>query len=588
MALHRCWLRALGLWRLFFKALCQTPSHPDFLYRSLVRVGQMAVAFGEVAVVPHDSTEPFDRTSLDPESGLPEMQAKKRRWMGRGGYPGHPGHLAESKCQLGENGTHRVAVLGRTLSSLLFVKELQRALKTRTDIVVEIALFPAMFDPARNIYTPHAMCEFTSSNFLATAGDQGDNAELCALEDDFAERYLRPWLKHGCVRESHDSKPAQGSPVSYSVMNGGMFQLLKDLEQELVEDSTPCGNISVSCHEGLQLTQMWYDEISKKWCLYSEFVKGSGKDWYSAHQVPNASTFYDNVIMGFDLDPRGARKASFKQMLESALPTTGSVIRCLASAPCASAMSCVVEFEGEGSDGSELSTLEDAGILELAEQLKASSHAIGRGLRFQGRAVWNLTATVKWSKSIRSSFAGSWDKKKVENEMVDAFRRARKASDQLGRHKGLVPCFHWQNAWPLTALSDFKKPSCVYDARCKLGYASDAFVFFPVSAATALRQVRACNLLHPFKSARDLAALVAQDLEGTPSELSRLPHRSEWKFRSELVANLSQSLREAYSDTGRADPQDGLDHTWPTAAQLASDESLVLHHADSLKKYRNR
>ena len=37
MALHRFWLRALGLWRLFFKALCQTPSHPDFLYRSLVR-----------------------------------------------------------------------------------------------------------------------------------------------------------------------------------------------------------------------------------------------------------------------------------------------------------------------------------------------------------------------------------------------------------------------------------------------------------------------------------------------------------------------------------------------------------------------
>lgn len=515
-------------------------------------------------------------------------EAKKRRWMGRGGYPSH---LAESKCQFGENGTkHRIAVLGRTLSSLLFVKELKRTLKMWTDIMVEISLFPAMFDPARNLYTPHAMCEFTSSNFLATAGDKGENAELCALENDFAEQYLRPWLKHGRVRESHDS-PAQGSPVSYSVMNGGMFQLLKDLEQELVEDAGPCG-ISVSCHEGLQLTQMWYDEISKKWCLYSEFVKGSGKDWYSAHQVPDGSTFFDHVIMGFDLDPRGARKASFKQMLESALPTTGSVIRCLASAPCASAMSCVVEFEGdiqpEGSDGFKLSTLEDAGILELAEQLKASSHAVGRGLRFQGRAAWNLTATVKWSKSIRNSFTGTWDKKKVENEMVDAFRRTRKASDQLGRHKGLVPCFHWQNAWPLTALSDSKKPSCVYDARCKLGYASDAFVFCPVSDATALPQVRACNLLHPFKSACDLVAIVAQDLEGTASELSRLPHRSEWKFRSDLIANLSQSLREAYSDTGRADPQDGLDHTWPTAAQLARDESLVLHHADSLKKYRNR
>ena len=511
----------------------------------------------------------------------------KRRWTGRGSRPdnsfvppqrdsGHV-HTASSDKR------YRIAVLGRTLSSLFFVRELQERL-SKKDIPVEIALFPAMFDPARNIYTPHAICEFSSSKFWVTAGLLGrENEQLCALEATFTDKYLRPWQKQGRVTES--AADGYGSPPSFSAKKGGMFQLLLDMEQELLGDD-------VVCHDSLQLTQMWYDEAARKWSLYSEFVKGSKQgDWYSAHQVPDSSTFYDHVIMGFDLDPRGARKASYKQMLESALPATCSVIRCLASTPCASAMTCVVEFEGDNPDvqadtclyGPEL---DKGGVLEVAERLEPESHAAGRGLRFGRSAVWNLTASIKWSKSVRSSFNGGWDKRKVEANLVEAFRELPQAK-QYGRYKGLVPCFHWQGAWPLSAL-DHQKPSCIYDAACKLGYASDAFVFLNAGASTStVRQLRACNLLHPFKSARDLAELVAQDLEEQSPEPSRLPSRAEFKFRSELLSG-SRQLQEDYADCGRSDPQDGLDHTWPTAVQLARDDSLVIHQADSLKKYRKR
>jgi len=521
---------------------------------------------------------------------MASAEPQKRRWAGRGNAPREDFQpprrvVLEARKPVeneapGRDGVRRIAVLGRTLSSLFFVRELKRRLSRRKE-KVEISMFPAMFDPARNIYTPHAICEFTSSQFAATTGQlKKENQQLAELEARFQEDYLRPWLKQGLVREV-------AGKATFSAVGGGMFQLLLNMEQELLG---PEGRCSVICHDS-QLTQMWYNEQAKSWCLYSEFLKGAGRhsDWYSAHQVPNASTTFDTVIMGFDLDPRGARKASFKQMLESALPGTCPVIRCLASAPCASAMTCVVEFDSQKDLGLKETSLYGpdlkSDVVEVAERLDAASHSVGRGLRF-GRSseVWNITASVKWSKSVRSAFKGGWDKKKVESDLVEAFREVVPVS---GRHKGLVPCFHWQGAWPLTALSDRKAKACVYDAANSLGYASDAFVFFGADEdASPVHRLRGCNLLHPFKSATDLADLVMQDLEGSPE--SRLPHRSEWSFRSDLLGLKKGGELAEYKDCGRADPQDGLDHTWPTAAELALNEALVIDEADSLKKYRKR
>ena len=474
-------------------------------------------------------------------------QREKRRWMSRGAQDkdfAPPRRVRDSSTAQSAHDVslQRIAVLGRTLSSLFFVRELKERLANKA-IAVEIALFPAMFDPARSIYTPHAICEFTSSQFWATSGDSHENDRLAALEVAFAERYLHPWLKHGRVTENEKGTDGDGSPPSFSANKGGMFQLLLDFEQELLGKDS---GVSVVSHSNLQLTQMWYDEITNKWSLYSEFVKGSRQgEWYTAHQVPDSSTFYDHVIMGFDLDPRGARKASFKQLLESALPFTCPVIRCLAPALCASAMTCVVEFGGEdkmNSSRSDACFYGDKGdsLLEVAERLEPSNHSVGRGLRFNGRSsVWNLTATVKWSKTVRSSFNGGWDKRKVEGELVEAFQAL--SPGRFAGYKGLVPCFHWQGAWPLSTL-DNQQPSCIYDAQCSLGYASDAFVFLNVSGVSAVRQLRACNILHPFKSASDLADLVAQRFEGKLH--SRLPQRSEWSFRSERIPSLPRELRE--------------------------------------------
>ena len=44
--------------------------------------------------------------------------------------------------------------------------------------------------------------------------------------------------------------------------------------------------------------------------------------------------------------------------------------------------------------------------------------------------------------------------------------------------------------------------------------------------------------------------------------------------------------QDAIAQTTRAEPQDGLDHTWPAAVKLA--HGAKLDNADSLAKYRRR
>lgn len=489
------------------------------------------------------------------------------------------------------------------MSSLFFARELKHLLQGAADegLAVELCLFPAMFDPARNIYTPHPICEYSSSSFWAAAGAAGGRA--AALQKELEERYLAPWLKRGLVEEDPDDGSGAG-PKAFRATDGGLFRLMASMEKDLADECRG-GRFSVVLHEKFQLTQMWYDEKSRKWSLYSEFASKGGRnaDWYASHQVPDASTQFDAVVMGFDLNPRGARKASFKQLLESALPTTCPVIRCLASTPCASVMTCVVELGSQRSSTIEGSTFygpelkgaagkQGARVLEVAERLRPSQHSLGRGLRLGHGEVWNLTANVRWSRSVRSSFSGGgWDKKKVERDLVDAFQREVAPGCQVGQYKGLVPCFHWQGAWPLTAL-EATAAACVFDGSSRLGWASDAFVFLDAApSASAARRFRTCNILHPFKSASDLAGVVAEDLLGKSQGATRLPLRSEWKMRSQLLDGCRESAgdaRELYADTGRADPQDGLDHTWETAAQLAADDKLVIKEADSLRKYRRR
>jgi len=181
--------------------------------------------------------------------------------------------------------------------------------------------------------------------------------------------------------------------------------------------------------------------------------------------------------------------------------------------------------------------------------------------------TWTLVSTTAWSYKTRPTHTGNWDKKRVGNAMVRAFGSILKKD--VSRHRMVVPTFHWQGASGITKISEDHNP-CIFDAEAALGWCGD--IFGGLGPAGAV------------DSAMCLGIEFDEWAAGKPA--GSLPGDGGWVSRA--VRNDDDDIMSIEGpSTARREPNDGFDHTWPAAAELAAGGKIE-PSVDSLARYRNR
>lgn len=428
----------------------------------------------------------------------------------------------------------RVAVLGGTLSGTTAARKLAAQGH-------EVELFRNLFDPARSIHKPHPICEYQAATFV--------------LRQDAPREFVdevHGWARAGLVEEAQDfrvgrtDESGRFEPMSQEEGSiryrptGGFLALVDALCKQLQRTCTI---------RSPQLAKMAWEDSSGGWMLEDIQGKPFGP--------------YDVVLLAFDQLPRAARKASMKQLLESALPDTSRVIACAGNAQQASSMTVVVEFTKPVDVPWDSLVIDGVPELQLAVR-NPKADQLHRGLRTTVD-TWTLVATTAWTLQTRPNHTAKWDKASVGQKLIRAFGRLTKCD--VSQYRLAVPTFHWQGASGITQVSE--GPPCAFDAEAQLGWCGDMFGGLGPAGAVA--------------SGCALAGLMAELAAGSPTSV--LPGRGAWGARDPR-ADDDDILCIAGPRTGRQEPADGLDHTWPTAAKLAS--GCVVNKADSLASYRAR
>ena len=431
----------------------------------------------------------------------------------------------------------KIAICGGTLSGLT----LSRLLGTRTTHSID--LHSALNDPARPIHRPHPLCEYGSLSFPIR-----DDA-ISSIQEE-----INLWNKRGhiniqsperlqifnAVTTSFQDLPSEG--VTRFQPNSGFFKLIQSLKKELPS--------SVKIQE--------------------EQLAGMAKkiDGWHLQTIDNAASLgpYDLILFAYDASPRASRKASYKQLLERGLPESSSVISSLVRAVSASTMTVIVSFNPPLD--TTFDSLRVEGIPELRFATRNSrDDAVLRGIKQKkGDDVWTLVATPEWSQNVRGSHKGKWNKQKVGQDIVSAFGKTVGRSDLVGCYRTVVPTFHWQGASLLTQLVDSELPFA-FDPSTGLGFCGDNFGGQGVEGA--------------LKSSIAMAKHIKDSLD-TP----QLPNTKDaWKYREAQKYDDDTNSISGHC-IGRNDPNDGFDHTWPTAVDIANGKDVQA--ADSMAKYRKR
>jgi len=436
--------------------------------------------------------------------------------------------------------TMQVAVLGGTLSGVVAARRLSES-------GARVHLFRNLNDPKRNINSLHPICEYQSSTFVLRSD----------APREFSEE-VGHWQHSGLVEPAPNFQSvhidAQGNVQHMEPKgrrfspHGGFFALLDSLIEQLA------GSVDVKAQ---QLEWMSRDK--------------SGKWWL--HRAGDNTQFgpYDVVLHAFDALPRAVRKASHKQLLESALPHSANVIASAARSPMCSSMVVVLHFDPP------LQVPYDSIVFDGIPELQFASrnpkqHQAYRGIR-EKHDTWTVVATPAWSllqrpggKSNGVSWQGKWDKVKVGKTIQRAFGRALHIDVDKGRQ--IIPTFHWEGCSYITQV--LKGAPCAFDAECGLGWCGDLFGGMGPTGAVV-------SGFH--------AAAVTMAFQ-TSNPKSVLPGEGDWGMRPSQPDD-EDIMTITGPATGREDqPNDGLDHTWQTAVRCALGEQVV--HADSYRNQRRQ
>eukprot|EP00440_Ansanella_granifera_P044186 gb/GFBE01047886.1/.p1 GENE.gb/GFBE01047886.1/~~gb/GFBE01047886.1/.p1 ORF type:complete len:777 (+),score=137.28 gb/GFBE01047886.1/:1-2331(+) len=427
----------------------------------------------------------------------------------------------------------RVALLGGTVSGIFTAKRLAERGGPSVD------LFRNLFDPARSIHTPHPLCEYQSASFLLREDASPE------FRDEVAE-----WLAAGLVEEVPEF-------VAGRMNHRGQFERFDD---GLGVRYKPRGGFMAMLDRQMKSLP---PSITARPEQLSKMDRSSSGEWFLLDVGGQRYGPYDVVICAHDALPRASRKASLKQLFESALPHTAAAIGCTARAVSASCMSAVVQFDQPLDVEQDSIVIEGVPELQFAVRNPAEDQHL-RGLR-GNRDTWTLVSTTAWAQQKRPNFQGRWDKSKVGQEMIQTFGRLVRCD--VSRYKLVVPTFHWMGCSAITQV--VSGPPCAWDPEAGLGVCGDIFGGLGVAGAIA--------------SASALAGLVLGLTKG--QRTTALPGAGAWDFRKVRDGD-DDIISISGPSTGRKEPQDGLDHTWPAAVKLAQGQEL--HQADSLAKYRQR
>jgi len=465
----------------------------------------------------------------------------------------------------------KIAICGGTLSGAALARVLSSSCAGKN---IQIELHRSLHDPARA--KPHPLCEYEPLSFAIP--DESESH----VRDEVSRWMTKEWVEELCRSEDCSSvgaydddkglrstsmKSGEGTVTTYNRYQptSGFFTLIDKLITEL-----PSDRVSVSKNQLIALEST--NDNSNRWFL---------KDNTQQQHGP-----YDMVLFAYDATPRAARKASFKQLLESALPTSSNIISSLARAVSASAMTVIITFpkmnKGKTSQHIPFDSIvfEEIPALRFATRNRLGDAASHRGMRVSNNSqknedIWTLVATPEWSFQVRNSHGGKWDKQAVGKEIVAAFARCVGQPAIVEHYKNVNPPFHWQGSSSLTKVDHPETPPFSYDADASLGFCGD--IFGGQGTADALSS--AMSLAHHL----NLQQYEDDTLPDLPSSLPN--HATHWVTR-ELQDYDDDTNSIVGTFTGRKEPADGLDHTWPTAVAIANGK--VVNKADSLAKYRNQ
>mmetsp|Transcript_32572 Transcript_32572/g.36263 ORF Transcript_32572/g.36263 Transcript_32572/m.36263 type:complete len:496 (+) Transcript_32572:36-1523(+) len=468
----------------------------------------------------------------------------------------------------------KIAICGGTLSGATLARVLSSSCAGKN---IQIDIHTCLHDPARA--KPHPLCEYEPFSFVIP---EDESTESQQVRDEVSRWKTKEWVEL-CGSDDCSSvgayDNATGSYRSMTMANGadtvtnynryqptrGFFTLIDKLITEL-----PSDRVSVSKNQLIALEST--NDNSNRWFLKDNTQKQHGP--------------YDLVLFAYDATPRAARKASFKQLLESALPTSSNIISSLARAVSASAMTVIITFPKTNSKDKtsqipfDSIVFEEIPALRFATRNRLGDAASHRGMRVSNNSqknedIWTLVATPEWSFQVRNSHGGKWDKQAVGKEIVAAFARCVGQLAIVEHYKNVNPPFHWQGSSSLTKVDHPETPPFSYDADASLGFCGD--IFGGQGTADALSS--AMSLAHHL----NLQQYEDDTLPDLPSSLPN--HATHWVTR-ELQDYDDDTNSIVGTFTGRKEPADGLDHTWPTAVAIANGK--VVNKADSLAKYRNQ
>jgi len=491
----------------------------------------------------------------------------------------------------------KVAICGGTLSGVTLARLLssspEQQPSTTTTPIESIDLFRCLHDPARS--KPHPLCEYEPLSFSLS-----DNVD--PRVDDEVDRWMDKGFVHLCDGNGGGGKGPKMGVYDSSRNNGGnsfhlddeydddggdhpirrryqprrgFFTLLDELMQDFTSNDVPSGSdgvipVRVSGEQMVRLDRQQPQPTSNG-------SSSSNNKWLLKDATNKQHGPYDLVLFAYDACPRAARKASFKQLLESALPLSSSLIHSLSRAVSASAMTAIVAFPRKLTSSLDCIRFEGVPAVRFATRNRHGDAASHRGMRVATEDdVWTLVATPEWSQQARNSHAGRWDKKAVGHDMVRSFTEALGVGLDVGSsYRSVVPTFHWQGSSSLTQVSG-TADVFAFDAAVGLGFCGDIFGGQGVEGAVL--------------SAAELSRHVRSENRSSSS----LPVTADaWMLRTpggEPVADNHDTNTIFGSVTGRDEPSeddgDLLDYTWPAAVDIAKGK--VVTSADSLKKYRRR
>merc|ERR1719313_2805147 len=253
------------------------------------------------------------------------------------------------------------------------------------------------------------------------------------MTDKMAYLKVEVGSQGGNSADSEAAKPSstdpEGSLARYRPQ-GGFLRLVEHLAKQKPEPQRCSLNFS-------------FDDVTQVKTLSHVASSGGTAEaglWTLRDMKDEKIGDFDMVVFTHDSDPRGVRKASLVQVLESALPATQRVIRAAARSVRASTMAVIVRFGPQfredvllpleralgckALESLRYKSADSSFPLQFASINRADEHDFGRGLNLagnEGATVWTICSTLAWSRNLRDSHKKPWNKDSMAESLVRAF-----------------------------------------------------------------------------------------------------------------------------------------------------------------------